>query len=175
MIEKLRVGVLTKTHGLRGEIKLYPTTDDADKFGYIKKYYVDISGRYEELELEYAKPLKNMYICKFKNIDRIESVEKYTGKDIYINRQDAKALKEGENYIADLIGLKVLSDELGFIGYVADVFETGANHVMEVNLEPAINGKDKLLLPYIKQCILDVDVDDKKEILIHILPGLLDI
>ena len=178
MTDKLRVGVITKTHGLRGEVKLYPTTDDTEKFSYIKEFYLDNKGIYTKLKLSYAKEMKNMFICKFEDIDSIEAAEKIVKKDLYIDRKDAKELKEGENYISDLIDLKVISDTLGFIGYVKDVFPTGANHVMEISLNEDMRGgekaKDTLLLPYIKQCILDVDLESK-EVLVHILDGLLDI
>ena len=178
MTDKLRVGVITKTHGLKGEVKLYPTTDDTEKFSYIKEFYLDNNGIFTKLKLSYAKEMKNMFICKFEGIDSIEEAEKTVKRDLYIDRKDAKKLKEGENYISDLIDLKVISDTYGPIGYVKDVFPTGANHVMEIGLDEDIKtnvkSKDTLLLPYIKQCTLDVDLE-KKEVLVHILDGLLDI
>ena len=79
MTDKLRVGVITKTHGLRGEVKLYPTTDDTEKFSYIKEFYLDNKGIYTKLKLSHAKEMKNMFICKFEDIDSIEAAEK-TGK-----------------------------------------------------------------------------------------------
>ena len=69
-----------------------------------------------------------------------------------------------------MIGLDVISDTGERLGVVKDVFPTGANHVMEVLLD----NKKSLLIPYIKNCILDVDLD-KNTVLVHLLDGLLDI
>ena len=123
-----------------------------------------------ELKLEYTKPNKNMLICKFSQINTPEELLKYSGFSLYVDRDALPKPKSNENYIGDLIGLDVISDTGERLGVVKDVFPTGANHVMEVLLD----SKKSLLIPYIKNCILDVDLD-KNTVLVHLLDGLLDI
>ena len=94
---------------------------------------------------------------------------KYKNADLFVDRKDATPLKKNENYIADLIGLLVVTDEGKELGVVEDIFPTGANQVMEVKME-----KKNVLIPYIKECILDVDLENQK-IVVHLLKGLLDL
>ena len=116
------------------------------------------------------KFFKNMVILKFKGYDNINDVERYRGKDLLITREQAVPLKENENFVADLIGLTVKTDEGDILGNVKDVLFTGANDVYVVERE---NGKD-LLLPAIRQCILDVDLEEQV-MTVHLLDGLLDL
>ena len=88
---------------------------------------------------------------------------------MFVDRDNAIPLKKNENYIADLIGLEVTDEDGIILGKVTDVFPTGANHVMEVDM-----GEKKVLFPYISQCILDVNLDEGK-IKVHVLDGLLDL
>lgn len=162
--ERLRVGVVSSVHGVHGECKVFPTTDDADRFRKLKKVFIND----QEYEISSVKFFKGMVICKFDGVDTPEDVQKLRGRDIMINREDAVPLKEGEHYIADLIGCEVVSDTGESMGVCEDIIPTGANQVMQVK------GKKDFLVPYIKQCILGVDLA-KRQITIHVLDGLLDL
>lgn len=170
MEDWLRVGVLSSTHGVRGEVKVYPTTDDAKRFKELKKVMLDTGRERLELEIENVKFFKNMVILKFKGYDSINDIEKYKGKDLLITRDQAVELGPDENFITDLIGLKVVTEEGQELGTLTDVIQTGANDVYEVEMP----GGKKVLLPAIKECILDVDLETGM-ILVHILDGLLDL
>ena len=169
MEQLLRVGVLSSTHGVRGEVKVYPTTDDVNRFKKLKKVVLDTGREYMDLEISGVKFFKNQVILKFKGIDNINDIEKYKGKDLLVHREDAVALEENENYVADLIDLKVVTDEGQVLGYLTEVMETGANDVYVVETE---DGRE-LLLPAIRECILDVDLDEEV-MTVHIMPGLFD-
>lgn len=169
MEQLLRVGVISTTHGVRGEVKVYPTTDDVNRFKKLKKVVLDTGREHLDLEISSVKFFKNQVILKFKGIDNINDIEKYKGKDLLVNREDAVALEENENYVADLIDLKVVTDEGQVLGVLTEVMETGANDVYVVETE---DGKE-LLLPAIRDCILDVDLETEV-MTVHILPGLLD-
>ena len=169
MEQMLRVGVITSTHGVRGEVKVFPTTDDAKRFKTLKKVILD--GREPlELSIEQVKFFKNMVILKFKGYDNINDVETWRQRDLLITRDQAVELKEDEYFITDLIGLQVNDDEGNEVGTIKDVLETGANDVYVVALP---NGKE-LLLPAIKDCILNVDMENG-EMTVHILDGLMDL
>ena len=169
MEQLLRVGVISSTHGVRGEVKVYPTTVDVNRFKKLKKVVLDTDREYIDLEISGVKFFKNMVILKFKGIDNINDIEKYKGKDLLVHREDAVALEENENYVADLIDLKVVTDEGEVLGYLTEVMETGANDVYVVETE---DGRE-LLLPAIRDCILDVDLDEEV-MTVHIMPGLFD-
>ena len=166
----LRVGVISSTHGVRGEVKVFPTTDEKERFKKLKTVLLDTGKEQISLEIEGVKFFKNMVILKFKGYDNIHDVERYRGKDLLITREQAVPLKENENFVADLIGLTVKTDEGDILGNVKDVLFTGANDVYVVERE---NGKD-ILLPAIRQCILDVDLEEQV-MTVHLLDGLLDL
>lgn len=166
----LRVGVITATHGIRGEVKVFPTTDDAARFKKLKRCILDTGREKIDMEIESVKFFKQYVILKFKGYDHINDVEPYRKKDLLVTRENAVKLKKNENFIVDLIGLDVVTDEGSHFGTIKDVLQTGANDVY------IITGDDgrEYLFPVIKECILDIDLE-KHEALVHIMPGLLDL
>ncbi len=170
MEDTLRVGVITSTHGVRGEVKVFPTTDDAARFKKLKEVLLDTGRELKTMEIAQVKFFKNMVILKFKGYDTIDDIEIYKGKDLLVTRDKAVKLGPDENFIVDLIGLSVETDQGEHLGTLTDVIQTGANDVYEVTME---NGR-KVLLPAIKQCILNVDLENGK-VLAHVLEGLLDL
>ena len=170
MENMLRVGVITSTHGVRGEVKVFPTTDDAKRFKKLKTVILDTGKGQTTLEIEQVKFFKNMVILKFDGVDTMNEVEGWRQKDLLITREQAVTLQPDEYFITDLIGLLVKDDTGAEVGTVKDVLETGANDVYVVALP---NGKE-LLLPAIKDCILNVDIE-AGEMIVHILDGLMDL
>ena len=170
MEQLLRVGVITQTHGVRGEVKVFPTTDDPARFKKLKKTILDTGKEHLELEIESVKFFKQIVILKFKGIDNINDVEKYKKMDLYVTRENAVKLGPDENFIVDLIGLKVILEDDSDFGTMKDVMTTGANDVYVVDsLEHG-----EVLIPAIKQCILDVNLETQT-MKVHLLPGLLDL
>lgn len=170
MEQTFRVGVITSTHGLKGEVKVFPTTDDALRFKKLKDVLIDTGRELKPMEVEQVRFFKNMVIVKFKGFDSIQDIEVFKGRDILVTRENAVELGPDENYIADLIGLDVVTDEGERLGTLTDVLQTGANDVYVVEMA---DGKE-VLLPSIKQCILSVDLEAGK-ITVHVLEGLLDL
>ena len=166
----LRVGVITSTHGVRGEVKVFPTTDDMNRFKKLKTVILDTGKEHKTLNIESVKFFKNMVILKFKGFENINDVEMWRQKDLLITRDQAVKLSPDENFIVDLIGLTVMTDEGEKLGVMKDVLQTGANDVYIVKMA---DGKE-VLLPAIKDCILNVDLE-KGEMLVHVLDGLLDL
>ena len=170
MEDLLQVGIITSTHGVRGEVKVYPTTDDPRRFRRLKEVVLDTGREKLNLEIEGVKFFKQFVILKFKGLDNINDIEKYRQKILYVTRKNAVRLQRDEYFIADLIGLKVQDEDGTELGTVKDVIETGANDVYEVEMA---DGRS-LLLPAIKQCILNVDVENGT-MQVHVLEGLLDL
>ena len=167
MEQFLQVGVISSTHGIRGEVKVFPTTDDAARFKKLKKVLLDTGKEQLELEVQSVKFFKQFVIVKFKGIDNINDIEKYKGKGLFVPREDAVPLDEDEYYIADLIGMEVFTED-GRFGVVKDVMETGANEVYIVDSDD----HGEVLIPAIRQCVLDVNVEEKK-MLVRLLDGLI--
>lgn len=198
MEEFFQVGIITSAHGVRGEVKVYPTTDDVKRFKRLKEVIVrsipedtgggkGVHGRDDSagnspqaatqvkalpdeiLEIEGVKFFKQFAILKFKGIDTMEDAQKYRKRSLIVPRSKAVRLAKDEYFIADLIGLAVRNEDGAEIGILNDVIETGANDVYSIRLH---DGRE-FLLPAIKQCVLEVDVEGGF-IRIHILEGLLD-
>lgn len=169
MEELFRVGVISNTHGIRGEVKVYPTTDNVRRFDDLKEVILDTGKEQLNLHVTSVKYFKNMVILKFKEFDNINDIIPYKGMDLLVTREKAIPLEDGEYYIADIIGSKVITDEDKILGTLTDVLQTGANDVYVVKTK---DGKE-VLLPSIEECILDRDIENKI-VKVHIMKGLLD-
>lgn len=167
MEKLLQVGVISSTHGVRGEVKVFPTTDDVKRFKKLKKVILDTGREHLSLEVESVKFFKQFAIVKFKGIDNINDIEKYKGKSLLVDREHAVKLKKDEYFIADMIGLRVITDDGEEFGTLKDVLETGANDVYII--DSVKHGE--VLIPAIKQCVLDVDIENNKMV-IHLMEGL---
>ncbi|MBE5821468.1 MAG: ribosome maturation factor RimM [Clostridiales bacterium] len=168
-MEYIEIGQIVNTQGLKGEVKVMPFTDDINRFDDLKKIYVEINSNKELLNIEKVRYVKNMVILKFKGKDRIEDIEKYKGKYIFIDETDKLDLPEDTFYISDLIGLDVIDNSNNnSIGKIVDIFSTGSNDVYVVKSE---DGKE-ILLPAIKQVINNIDLINKK-VIVNLIEGLL--
>jgi 16S rRNA processing protein RimM len=172
MQEKLRVGTIVTTHGLKGEVKVYPTTDEPERFYDLKKVWLDRSGKMEnmlQLEVENVRFSKNLALVKFKEYDSIDDVMAIRKGELYVDRADAIPLAEGEYFVGDIIGCRVLDENDAELGTVKEFIETGAHDVMLVKTE----GKD-LMIPYCDPFILE-KAPEEGYIRVHLIPGLLDL
>lgn len=165
----LRVGVIANTHGVKGEVKVYPTTDDNKRFKKLKEALIKKDGKEMEIHIEGARFFKNMVILKMKEINTMDEAEKYKGFDILVDRENAVPLLENEYFICDIIGAQVFTEDGKKFGILKEVITTGANDVYDVVRE---NGKS-ILLPVIDECVLSIDVE-KKEVVVRLMDGLLE-
>ena len=167
MEDLFQVGGITAPHGGRGEVKVFPTTDDNARFKNLKTVLLDQGRGTRELEIEGVKFFKNMVILKFKGIDDRNDVERMRQAKLLVTRENAVELGKDEYFIADLIGIQVVSDEGEELGTISDVLQTGANDVYVVSKD----GAKDLLIPAIHACIQNVDVA-AGQMEVHLLPGL---
>lgn len=169
MEERFQVGIITSPHGVRGEMKIFPTTDDAKRFKKLKEVILDTGKEELTIAVEGVKFFKQMVILKLKGIDTPEEAGRYRQKSLYVTRENAVRLSKDEYFIADLIGLEVRDEQDEIIGEIKDVMQTGANDVYVIDMT---DGRE-LLLPAIRECVLNVDVE-AGFMNIHIMEGLLD-
>ncbi len=167
MEQFLRIGVITSSHGVKGECKVYPTTDSPNRFNEVKDVIIKTKKGEIKTQITAARFFKNLAIVKFDCFNAPEEIAAYHNCDVMIDRKDAQPLEEGEYYIADLLGCKVYDEEGTCFGEVKDVLQTGANDVYVVS-----DGQREVLFPVIPQCILNVDIE-KGEIKVHVMKGLI--
>lgn len=169
MDDLLQVGAITTSHGVHGEVKVFPMTDDVSRFKKLKSVILKYKNEELNLTVEGVKFFKNMVILKFKEYSDINDILKFKGCGLFVTRDNAVKLRKDEYFIADLIDIEIFDEDDNKIGVLEDVLTTGANDVYIINLD---DGR-QLLLPAIKECVLNVDVVNRK-MKIHILEGLLD-
>lgn len=169
MNNHLKVGVIALPHGLKGEVKVFPTTDDPKRFKKLKQVIMDTGSELKTLTITGIKFSGKFVILKFDGIDTIEDVQKLKGYGLLIDRKDAVKLGKDEFFVADLIGIKVFDEEDKELGTIKDVIHTGANDVYVITPQ---SGKD-ILIPAIKQCILDVDIENLT-MRVHVMEGLME-
>lgn len=169
MEQLLQVGVITQTHGVHGEVKVFPTTDDPERFLDLEYVFLDTGREKKKLIIQSVKFFKQFVILKFKGINNINDIEKYKRCALLVDRENAVELEEDEYFIADMIGMDVLTEDGEIFGTLKDVIETGANDVYIVNSKK----HGEVLIPAIKECILDVNVKEGK-MLVHLMEGLID-
>lgn len=161
MKDYLDIGKIIGAHGIRGEIKLFPYTDDLRRFSSLKSSFFSrkeniTSPEKGPIEVEYARVHNDVVIVKFIGVDDRTDAEKLKGVFVSVSRKDAIALNPDEYYIADMIGLEVKDNNLGTLGKVYDVYETGSNFIIEVIRK----GKPNLLVPFLKSCNVVFSMDE---------------
>ncbi|MBE5828860.1 MAG: 16S rRNA processing protein RimM [Butyrivibrio sp.] len=170
MTDRFQVGVIASTHGLQGEVNVFPTTEDPSRFKKLKQVVLH-TQRGEELLLDVvsARFFKKFVIVKFKQFNDINEVEKFRGCELTIDRKDAIKLAPGEYYCADLIGLTIVDEDGNELGTLTEILQTGANDVYEMTKK---DDGEKVYIPAIKDCIKEINPEGGK-IVIHVMDGLL--
>lgn len=164
MEDMFQVGIITSPHGVKGEVKVFPTTDDNNRFKKLKECYIEYKNEMMPVKAKSCKFFKNMVILKFENFDNMNDVEKFRQCKILVDRKNAVALDEDEYFVADLLGISVTDEDGNYIGELIDVIETGANDVYVIKDG---EGNEKLI-PAIKDCILEVNIKEKN-MKVHLL------
>lgn len=167
MVEYLKVGQISNAHGVKGEVKVYPLTDNIKRFSKLKFIFMKNHDEYIKIEIQGVKYLKDFVVLKLANIENMNEALKYKNEYIYVDRENAVKLPKDSYFISDLIDMEVNTNEGEYLGKVTSVFSTGSNDVYEIKSEI---GK-VILVPAIKDVILEIDVANKK-MLIKLLEGL---
>lgn len=155
MKQFITVGQIINTHGVKGELKVYPLTDDIKRFRKLKKVYIEGS----EKTITWCKLQTDRVILKFEGIDSIDEAIRLKEKYIEVSREDAVKLPEGRYYVTDIIGCNVLDEDGLELGKIYDVIHTKNNDVYWIK-----EGKE-LLIPVLKDIVLGIDVENKKIII----------
>lgn len=157
MEDYLRIGVLTSPHGVKGEISVYPTSEDLDRYSDLTDCFLLIKGEMKPVKVTGCKYKKNMPVLKFEGIDDRDAIEALRGTELYVDREHALDLDEGEYYLADIIGFKVSADNV-IIGNIEDYFENAADQTIFV---VKCNDGTTKYIPDIEEFVLDVNMEEE--------------
>ncbi len=164
-MEKLKIGIIVNTHGLKGEVKIKSFSDfNAIRFEKKKTLSILYQGEYVDVTIATSRENKGNVFVSFVGYEDINLVEKFRNCDVCINRDDLHELEEDEVYFIDLMGCEVYLEDGQLLGQVEDVLETGANAVLRVN--------QKTLIPYVKAFVKEADIKNKR-IVVYDVEGLL--
>ncbi|HOQ36719.1 MAG TPA: ribosome maturation factor RimM [Acetivibrio sp.] len=171
MIQYLEVGKIINTHGIAGELKIMPLTDDPKRFDKLKWVYISpkISDEMKKYDVVRVRYHKNFVIMKVKDIDDLNTAEKYKEQFLIVDRKDAVKLPKDTFFICDLIGMEVFDEEGKSLGFLKEVLQTGSNDVYVVKGD---NSRE-ILIPALKSVVKKVCFEENK--MEVILPqGLID-
>jgi 16S rRNA processing protein RimM len=163
----LVVGKLHRPHGLRGEILTEVITDFPERLQ--PGVTIFLGERKLPLEILSRRQHSGSLLLAFASFDNPEMARELSNQWIYVAAKDRPVLPVGEYYHHQLLGLAVVSDEDRDLGKMTRIIETGANDVYIVHTP---EGRE-ILLPAIETVILKIDLE-LGQILVHLLPGLLD-
>lgn len=155
-----KIGQIVNTQGLKGEVRVYSTTDDIYRFDDLNTFYIgkDFNTEYKVERVRYKG---NLVIMKIKGIDTVEMAEKLRNKNVYVSREESRDLEEDEFFIADMIGIKVYTVNDEYVGTLDDVLQYSANDVY------VIKGEDdkEYLIPAVMKFVPEIDIEEGKMII----------
>ena len=158
------VGRVTRTHGLKGELKFFP----ADQDDLVVQNDQQIRLGETTFKIKSVRGAKSPFIVKFEGIDSIEAAQSLLGQEVLVDREDFESLPEGEYYRFDIEGLKVFDDTGKYYGVIEDIIETGSNDVYVVRGD----GKE-WLVPMIDSIVQSIDLEQGK-LIFHCVEGLFE-
>ena len=162
------MGKIVNTHGVRGEVKVYPYSDDLEKFEDFEYFYIEGEGK-KKYEIESTRVHKNMVLVKFKGYEDINKVLNFLNKNVYMERKDVEDDSEG-HYIVDLIGCEIFDDQGALIGHLKDVLQTSAQDLYEIKKKS--DGK-MFYLPVVDAFVKNIDIKNRK-ITVHLIEGIME-
>ncbi len=167
MLEYLSIGQIVNVHGFKGDVKVYPLTNDMSRFKNLKAVYVEENNQLVKYEIEDLKFLSTTVAMKLKGVDTEEAANRLRNFYIKVDRKSAVKLPKDSYFICDLIDLEVYDEKDLLLGTIRDVIQTGSNDVYVVHK----GGKD-ILIPALKQVVKEIDIKNKK-IVVELPEGLI--
>lgn len=167
MEQYLRIGIISSPHGVKGEVSVYPTTDDINRFTYLQDCFMNIKGEMKPAVVTGCKFKKNMPVLKFEGIDSRDDIEAFRGVELYVDREHTAELEEGEYFLSDVIGFDVYSENEK-IGVIEDYIENDADQIIFI---VRLNDGSEMMVLDLPEFVLDVDFDDNKMI-INVIKGM---
>lgn len=163
-----QIGIITNSHGIKGEVKVLPSTEDVDLFSELDELIVDEGGRQNQFRVLRARPAKNYWLIQFDEVRDMDAAKMLKGAAVCVDDSKLRPLAEDEFFIHDLVGAKVFSTENDYLGVITGFFEAGPQSVFEVTDE-----RGTFLFPGSQEVLKDIVPGEK--VIINLLPGLVDL
>lgn len=165
-MDKIKIGKIVNTVGLKGEVKVYNYSDRSEIYENTSHIYVEN----DLTAVESVRVQKNMVILKLEGISDRDRAEALRGRELYVTEEDLPELPQGQYYVRDIMGMAVREENGTFLGEVTDVIQNTAQDIFEVQKQ----GGKKVLIPKVDEFVLNIDIE-KKEILVRLIDGLMDL
>ncbi len=149
--DRIKVGKITTAVGIKGEVKVYPYTDDSERFEELESVYAGD----DVMDIDMVRYQKNLVILKFKGVDDRNAAEALRDRYLTIDRSELRELDEDEYFIFDLIGLEAVDREGNHIGVVSDVIQNTAQDLYEIKKDDG----SKYLVPAVYEIVTDIDIN----------------
>ena len=167
MAKMLRVGKITNTHGIKGDLKVLPLTDYFERFEELEWVYIE--GFKDKFYIENIKYKPTLVILSFEGYGDINLVEKFKDRYLLIDESQRRILPEDTYYIADIIGLDVFTVKDEYIGKVVDIIQTGSSEVYVIRM----NKLKEIMIPSVKEFMPEISLE-KKRITIDPIEGMIE-
>jgi len=165
-MDSVKLGKITAPVGIKGEVRVYPYTDELTRFSSIEK----LSADGVTFEIEKVRYLKNMVVLKLAGIDSRNDAERMRGKELTIRSDKLWEIPEDTYFIKDLLGCVVFAEDGRLIGSLSDVILTKAQDLYQITQEDG----HAFLIPAVKEFVRKVDIQSKI-IIVRLLEGLEDL
>jgi len=162
--EYIVIGKITRTHGLFGNVKVFPMTNVKEVFSNLKHVFIQDEARngIYRVTVQKMKKVGKEYLVKIEGIDSLEKAKKIVGLQLAIRLEDLPKLKTGEYYFYQLLNVEVYDEQGKRLGKVVDIIETGSNDVAVVK-----GDSGEILIPMIKECV--VEFEPQKKLVVRLL------
>lgn len=160
------IGVITKPHGVQGELRIKSYTDEPKRFTWLEQVYIGANDP-QPMEVEQARVHQDKVLLKLTAVTNRNDAEALRGQWLMVPEDQALPLEDGEYFLFQLKGLTVVTTDGETLGTLTEIIETGANNVFVVKGE-----KGELLLPDIDDVVQEIDFDNGR-MLVTLLPGLI--
>ncbi len=165
----IQIGAIVTSHGVKGEVKVLPLTDDPEIFYELEQVtLIQKNGVKKQVSLINAREVKKYWLLKFDEIKDMNTALTYKGAGIYTDEDNVRPLASDEFYIHDLIGCRVYSTDNQYLGVIANYFDAGTQGVCEVKSD-----KESFLFPTSDEILVDIIPSEK--IVINLIPELRDL
>lgn len=149
---RICVAKVGAAHGVRGEVRLWPFTEDP--MSVIDYGPLSTKDGARQFEVVRARIAKDHLVAVIKGIATREDAARINGLELYIDRNKLPETNEGEYYHADLIGLRALDPAGAEIGKVLAIHNFGAGDIIEI----APSQGTTWLLPFSNEVVPTVDL-----------------
>ena len=162
-----KIGVITKPQGIKGEVRVFPTTDEPESFKRLVGMDVMLGEDLLPSRLTGARASKGMVYLKFDGLDDRNAAEKFTETDIYVSEDQVLPLAEDEYFERDLVGMKVVTEDGNMLGQLTKIIYAPANDVYVIKPPDG----EAFMIPAIKDVVKHVSVLDS-QMTVKLLDGL---